>query len=284
MNVDRSVSPLEFWDVDLLQEREAREINSGGFGSVKLLGMYVSIDRNCDDRDDLKGLFKENPIILEENKVRGSTHEAECSKKVSGSNDSDIDETIMEICKQVETIVKTRENDKEEQPVDRVAGYDGGHGQDVDHFFNKKKMEGIDNSFDFEAPSYSIGLTQDETLENKRIDNFDFDAPSYSIGLTQDETPGHGQDVVNDVNKKQMEGIDNNFDFDAPNYRIDLTQDETPAELLDETKVIRKNPIRKKITAKDCKSPFVKREVGMNNKVTKEEETVWALMFRELEK
>ncbi|KAI3754456.1 hypothetical protein L1987_54240 [Smallanthus sonchifolius] len=36
--------------------------------------------------------------------------------------------------------------------------------------------------------------------------------------------------------------------------------------------------------AKDCKSPFVKREVEMNNKVTKEEEPVWALIFIELEK
>ncbi|KAI3754626.1 hypothetical protein L1987_54413 [Smallanthus sonchifolius] len=34
MTVDPSVSPLEFWDVDLLQEREAQEIKSGGFGGV----------------------------------------------------------------------------------------------------------------------------------------------------------------------------------------------------------------------------------------------------------
>ncbi|KAI3754455.1 hypothetical protein L1987_54239 [Smallanthus sonchifolius] len=145
-----------------------------------------------------EGLFKKNPIILEENKVRGSTHEAECSKKVSGSNGLDIDETILEICKQVGTIVKTRENDKEEQLVDRVAVYDG----DVGQFLDNKKMEGIDNNFDFEAPSYNIGLTQDET-----------------------------PDVGHVVNKKQMKGIDNSFGFDALNYSIDLTQDETRAEV-----------------------------------------------------
>ncbi|KAI3754821.1 hypothetical protein L1987_54612 [Smallanthus sonchifolius] len=77
---------------------------------------------------------------------------------------------------------------------------------DVGHVVNKKKTEWIDNSFDF-------------------------DAPNYNIGLTQDETPGYGQDVGHVVNKKLMEGTDNNFDFDAPNYSIDLTQDETPAEV-----------------------------------------------------
>ncbi|KAI3754876.1 hypothetical protein L1987_54668 [Smallanthus sonchifolius] len=243
------VSPLEFWDVDILQEREAREIKSGGFESGKLLGMFVSIARNCDDRDDLKlkikkiedllavygnhkqylektiglmfkenpknleikgfvskfeCLFKENPIRLEENNVRGSKHEAECSKNVSVSNDSDINKTIMEICKEVGKIVKTRENEEEEQqihkkqPWDRLGGYDG----DVGHGFNKKKVEGIFNRFDMDAPSYKVGFTQDETKagEMKEAEEYsnknkvegtlardDVGGASYSSGLTLDE-------------------------------------------------------------------------------------------------
>ncbi|KAI3825517.1 hypothetical protein L1987_07007 [Smallanthus sonchifolius] len=45
MKVDWTVSPIEFWNVNRLKQREALEITTGGFGKGELIGMFVSIVR-----------------------------------------------------------------------------------------------------------------------------------------------------------------------------------------------------------------------------------------------
>ncbi|KAI3744891.1 hypothetical protein L1987_57987 [Smallanthus sonchifolius] len=45
MTVDRTVSPIEFWNLNRLQKRETLEISSGEFSKGKLIGMSVSIVR-----------------------------------------------------------------------------------------------------------------------------------------------------------------------------------------------------------------------------------------------
>ncbi|KAI3822073.1 hypothetical protein L1987_09654 [Smallanthus sonchifolius] len=392
MIVDRSVSALEFWDVDLLQEREAVEIKSGGFGNGKLLGMSVPIVRKSDHMDDpqlrikkleeildvccshktylektigllvkenpanleLKGfvskfesLFKEKPISFKGNNVRVSKHEAECSKMVSGSNSTDINATILDICMEVRKSVTQKQrvgtlNNEYLCETLFSMGHtpnepESGHVEDVGHAFKKKKVAWNLNIGDMDAPCYSIGLTQDEPVAedlsvNKLGGTFQTPkqgAPKDKNGLKQNEnTPGEVQEHEDDSNQKKMEGTLDIVDLGGPSYSSVLKVDvqefgeekdegdinekeksnkrpafsmlnafvklgyhsnrnkevQKKADLLDETKVIRKNPIRKKMPSKDCKSPFMKREVEMNNKVTKDEEAIWALIFRETEK
>ncbi|KAI3829895.1 hypothetical protein L1987_04026 [Smallanthus sonchifolius] len=340
-----------------------------------------------------ESLFKEKPISFKGNNVRVSKHEAECSKMVSGSNSTDINATILDICMEVRKSVTQKQrvgtlnneylcetlfsmghtpNEPESVEVEYLGEHlnkkrfggdlsiqeisstsfgnglaknaqHTGHVEDVGHAFKKKKVAWNLNIGDMDAPCYSIGLTQDEPVAvvediaedlsvNKLGGTFQTPkqgAPKDKNGLKQNEnTPGEVQEHEDDSNQKKMEGTRDIVDLGGPSYSSVLKVDvqefgeekdegdinekeksnkrpafsmlnafvklgyhsnrnkevQKKADLLDETKVIRKNPIRKKMPSKDCKSPFMKREVEMNNKVTKDEEAIWALIFRETEK
>ncbi|KAI3807646.1 hypothetical protein L1987_23579 [Smallanthus sonchifolius] len=92
------------------------------------------------------------------------------------------------------------------------------HVEDVGHAFNKKKVKWNFNSVDMDAPSYSIGLTQDEPIagevqeaeedSNKNkgegtLDIVDFGGPSYSSGLKVDEQEFGNKKDEGDIKKKE---------------------------------------------------------------------------------
>ncbi|KAD3641652.1 hypothetical protein E3N88_30876 [Mikania micrantha] len=87
------------------------------------------------------------------------------------------------------------------------------------------------------------------------------------------ETPVHA------ARKKSLEG---------PSFSLGMTQDESEAPktndkksgMLDVDKTeARRNPTRLKVVSKDCKSPFVQREVVIKNRYTSEEKAIWKLIF-----
>ncbi|KAI3762887.1 hypothetical protein L1987_53329 [Smallanthus sonchifolius] len=241
------MSPLEFWDVDLLQEREAREIKSGGFGSGKLLGMSVSIVRKYEEIEnsmlkikkvedmlavcgshkhylaktigllllenptniEIKGfvskfesLFQERPINLEENNVRGSKHEAECSKMMSGLNNTDINATIMDICMEVGRLAKTGENEE----GDRLGEYNGGViGEDLNNtnFVVKLSRQEISQT------SFSIGQKCNVNNSDNVLTIEGREAPSMGGGLCVGGSSGnHGEAQAEGVKSPVESGGD----------------------------------------------------------------------------
>ncbi|KAD6796095.1 hypothetical protein E3N88_06991 [Mikania micrantha] len=129
-------------------------------------------------------------------------------------------------------------------------------------------------------------LSKQSVLKKKGHVRFDVsghlkvDAPSFSLGMTQEglekpviETP------VDAARKKSLEG---------PSFSLGMTQDESDAPITDDKKTgkldvdkikARRNPTRLKVVSRDCKSPFVQREVVIKNRYTNEEKAIWKLIF-----
>ncbi|KAL8258823.1 hypothetical protein R6Q59_026776 [Mikania micrantha] len=129
-------------------------------------------------------------------------------------------------------------------------------------------------------------LSKQSVLKRKSRVRFDVsgqmkvDAPSFSLGMTQEglekpvmETPVEG------ARKKPLEG---------PSFSLGMTQDESEAPKTDDKKSgkldvdkteARRNPTRLKVVSRDCKSPFVQREVVIKNRYTSEEKAIWKLIF-----
>ncbi|KAD4584565.1 hypothetical protein E3N88_22166 [Mikania micrantha] len=129
-------------------------------------------------------------------------------------------------------------------------------------------------------------LSKQSVLKRKSRVRFDVsgqmkvDVPSFSLGMTQEglekpvmETPVEG------ARKKPLEG---------PSFSLGMTQDESEAPKTDDKKSgkldvdkteARRNPTRLKVVSRDCKSPFVQREVVIKNRYTSEEKAIWKLIF-----
>ncbi|KAD7479090.1 hypothetical protein E3N88_02226 [Mikania micrantha] len=118
-------------------------------------------------------------------------------------------------------------------------------------------------------------LSKQSVLKRKSRVRFDVswkmkvDAPSFSLGMTQEglekpvmETPVEG------ARKKPLEG---------PSFSLGMTQDERKLDV--DKNEARRNPTRLKVVSRDCKSPFVQREVVIKNRYTSEEKAIWKLIF-----
>ncbi|KAL8266950.1 hypothetical protein R6Q59_004294 [Mikania micrantha] len=111
--------------------------------------------------------------------------------------------------------------------------------------------------------------------------------PSFSLGMTQE---GIGNVTPNDLVNKAETPVHaaRKKSLEGPSFSLGMTQDESEAPktndkksgMLDVDKTeARRNPTRLKVVSKDCKSPFVQREVVIKNRYTSEEKAIWKLIF-----
>ncbi|KAI3795276.1 hypothetical protein L1987_37927 [Smallanthus sonchifolius] len=146
-----------------------------------------------------ESLFKERPINLEENNVRRSKHEADCSKMMSGLKNTDINATM-----EVGRLAKTGENEE----GDRLREYDG-----VTESITKIQMvESLNNVWNT-PDEQETGNVEDggQALKKKKVE-WIFDSryvPSYSIGLTQkDQIAVEVEDVADDLSENKQETVE----------------------------------------------------------------------------
>lgn len=67
LNVDRQSNPLHFWTMERLRSRERAEINSGGFGTGTLRGLYIDFKTYESDDEHARNNIKPSNDLIQPN-------------------------------------------------------------------------------------------------------------------------------------------------------------------------------------------------------------------------
>ncbi|GJX41857.1 hypothetical protein Tco_0256847 [Tanacetum coccineum] len=185
-NVGLKRPPTSFWIMELLKEREYEEINAGGTGKGELQGPFVEEDDPMPEDED-GFLWKLNKYVENIRKERDRFERTfvEASNVLRGN--SFIADVYQQYCASLHYKNVGNEGKSSDQ---------NGDNNDEPQQVNTLQEAVDNNSKDYDSPTFALGLaTQKEvfTRVDKVVEEFesskkgnDFEAPSFSFGVTQD--------------------------------------------------------------------------------------------------
>ncbi|KAD2805619.1 hypothetical protein E3N88_38996 [Mikania micrantha] len=217
MNLDHTIPPIEFWNMEKLKQREVLELKevseSGNLGSMMDLErmleqtmcnkkkLELAIVKKFEDEPNnhmvrliaikFERIFSEKPCVVEslkEKEVRKNNEETcQMSHEVFDSAlADDIDDTIMDLCLEIN---KRRqrwiESEDEEDPVDLGK---------VDKTIKADPVVNKSYVSNLSCPSFSLGFTQTQAEKNNDVEQSDKTKgdsldifPGFNVGVSEAE-------------------------------------------------------------------------------------------------
>nr|GEZ33267.1 hypothetical protein [Tanacetum cinerariifolium] len=180
--------PTSFWTAELLKEREYEEIKAGGFGNGELQGPFVEEEGDPMPEDEDGLLWKLNKYIENIRKERNGFVRTFAAADVVFRGNT----LIADVYQQYRETLNYKDGTSEGKSSSKLSG----DNNEEPHKVCAVQIAGDTTSKDHDSSVFTLGQAMQKevfTMVDKVVDEFhsskkqnDFEAPSFSPGVTQD--------------------------------------------------------------------------------------------------
>ncbi|GKC21705.1 hypothetical protein Tco_1023855 [Tanacetum coccineum] len=205
LNVGRKRPPTSFWTTELLKERECEEIKAGGFGNGELQGPFVEEEGDPMPEDEDRFLWKLNKYVENIRKERNGFERTFAATDLVFRGNT----LIADVYQHYRETLNYKDGSSEGKSCSKMSA----NNNEEPHEVCTLQKASDTTSKDYDSPVFAMGqATQKEvfTMVDKVVDEFhsstkqnDFEAPSFSLGVTQDFEMVLSKDLGNARGKRK---------------------------------------------------------------------------------